>query len=149
MPTTDTYPERDAFDRLCAEHALHAEWTSAEGFHLEDGWEHHAFRFRFGIGDETLAENVPYRQGLGIDHDPTASDLLAAVLTDAGTVREYRGQDDDAWLDYADECGFPRDAAGMRRARDAFRTCRAWDDLLRERLGDETTDALIDAAQSL
>jgi hypothetical protein len=147
MSTTQT------LEQLTAQHGLWARWTSAEGFHADpDGWEHHRFRFEWGIGDETIGSNIPFRQGTGHDEDPSEQTLLWAVLSDAGTAAPYRETPfDDAWVESADDLGFfssetPVNPETIRAQREAFRSCRAWDELLRERLGDDVTDELIEAA---
>jgi hypothetical protein len=140
------------FDDLCARYELTAEWTSAEGFHVDaDGWEHQLFRFRWSIAGEDIGSNIPYRQGVGIDDEPSGERLLAAILNDAGCAMPYYGTPfDDAWLEWADDLGYPMEnGARAKEAREAYRACAAWRDLLIERLGEDAARELIDAAQEL
>lgn len=146
--------ERREFEDLCRELGVWAKWDSSHGFHRSpEGWEHQLFRVSWGVGVETLGTNIPYRRGMAFEDDPSGSEILGSILMDAGTAAPYRGVPlEDAWLQSADELGYFGEGADIERiksAREAFRTCRAWDDLLRERVGEEEANMLIDAAQQL
>lgn len=139
--------ETTRLEALMAEHKLSAEWTSAEGFHLDDqGWEHQLFRFRLELAGEELGSNIAFRQGMAHEDDPSAVTLAGAILSDAACAAPH-----EDWLDFAEELGYLDEggAASARKARDAYRACRAWHELLAERLAPEVLEELYNAAGEL
>lgn len=91
-------------------------------------WEHHAYVVRLSRGDRSM--EVPWRAGIGITDDPTAADVLEALLSDAASIENARG-DFEEW---APELGFDPDS---RRAEAIFQRATKQTDELRELLGDD------------
>lgn len=99
----------------------------------EQGWEHHRYEVELRRGEVSIG--VPWLAGLGITEDPTASDVLKALLLDASGVENARG----SFEEWAGEYGYDPDS---RRAEELFRAVTRQTDLLRVLLGDDFDSAV-------
>lgn len=98
----------------CARNGVTFDW-SANGYQRDsDGWEYHAFTVTLRAGDRDL--QTSWRQGLGIEHDPTADTVLPSLAMDA----QYGALD---WDDYAREWGHDADHAPLSAYR-TWEACR-------------------------
>ena len=91
-------------------------------------WEHHAYVVRLSRADRSM--EVPWRAGIGITDDPTAADVLEALLSDAAAIENARGSFEEWALDF----GFDPDS---RRAERIFQKATEQTEQLRKLLGDD------------
>lgn len=100
---------------------------SADGFHADaDGWEHRRYTLTLtGPGGPASWSpqqlDIPWRQGLGVDEDPTPESTLWAIAQD---VR----YGEMTWEEFADEFGYDALEAPLSQ----YRTWEACDALRAE-----------------
>ena len=102
-------------------HGVTFDW-SANGYQTEDGWEHRAYTITLtGQGSPVnwspAQVELPWRQGLAVDDEPTPDRVLWAVASDV----QY-GEFD--WSDFAREFGYDEDEAPLSQYR-TWEACRA------------------------
>lgn len=97
------------------------DWT-ADGYQTDQtGWEHHAYTItlRRPLPDHPALHtglDIPWRQGLGIDEEPTLDSVLWAVAADV----QYGALD---WDDFAREFGYDELDAKLSEYR-SWEACR-------------------------
>ncbi|MGZ6788347.1 MAG: hypothetical protein ACXVGN_00020 [Mycobacteriaceae bacterium] len=94
---------------------------SANGYQIENGWEHHAYTItlRKPLPDHPELHtglDLPWRQGLGVDDEPTPESVLWAVASDV----QYGALD---WDDFAREFGYDELDAKLSEYR-SWEACR-------------------------
>lgn len=92
----------------------------------DDGWEHNAYTLELlSKGDQSMT--IPWRQGMGITHEPELSDVLEALLSDAAGYDN--AQDFEDW---ASEYGYDTDS---RKAEKVYKSVGEQTEQLRDLLG--------------
>lgn len=89
-------------------HGVTFDW-SANGYHADpDGWEHQRFTLKL-TSPQGATVAIPWRQGLGIESDPSADDLWA-VASDVrcGLM---------SWAAFAGEYGYDENEAPLSEYR--------------------------------
>jgi hypothetical protein len=150
--------ETQTLENLMAEFGLTARVQRSNGLQTDsEGWEHYAYQFELTLRGEPLVSRGSYRAGSAHKYPPSAVQLVSAVLSDIGTVRDF-----DHWAEWAQEFGMlaegdiwagkrgpVHDAAYFRKLETDFREIKARESLLAERLEASQLEALIEAAQQL
>lgn len=112
---TDNLTGQEWLDR----YGVAFDWR-ADGFHRDDhsGWEHQLFTLTLDTGGAADGDpvEIQWRQGLGVETDPTPDDTLWAI---AGDVRY--GQ--MGWPEFADEFGYDELDAPLSQYR-TWEACR-------------------------
>lgn len=109
-----------------------ADWTT-HGFHAdEDGWEHQ--RWTFILAHEGRTLTVPFRTGTGWDREPSITDILDAIASDA-----HAGAD----LDFEEFCSNFGYDADSRKAYATWEACVKMRDDLTAFLGSDLLDELL------
>jgi hypothetical protein len=93
----------------------------------DNHWQHNAYKVRLTYQGRTMT--VPWRQGLGIEREPNAEDVMEALLSDAAGFDNAR-----SFEDWAEEYGYDTDS---RKAEKLYRAVKAQTDKLARLLGDD------------
>lgn len=113
----ETLTGQDWLDR----HGISFAW-SATGYHVShEGWEHQ--RFTLTLTKGSVVTHVPWRQGMGIESEPSPENTLPAVRSDV----EYGAM---TWPEFADEFGHDEHDAPLSEYR-TWEACRDMRDQLR------------------
>jgi hypothetical protein len=102
----------------------------------DDGWTHYAFRLRLKYDGRTMT--VPWRQGIGIQTNPTAEDVMESLLSDAAGFDNAR-----SFEDWAAEYGYDTDS---RKAEKIYRSVETQTIKLARFLGNEYQSAVFPEA---
>ncbi len=94
----------------------------------EDGWEHYPYRVKLSYQGRSMT--TPFKTGTGWTEEPTASDVLGSLLSDASGIDNARG-DFEMW---AAEYGYNTDS---RKAEKIFRQCKSQTEKLAKLLGED------------
>lgn len=141
-----------------------------------DGWQHRKYWFALSIAGEYLGR-YPYSAGMGLEAPPSAADMFGAILSDCASVEPYANDDAEeernvwpqsraawppAWDEWANDLGLlqcgdtrggfptePYSPPNLRKIADDFREIMSRRALLRDRLGAERYDALLEIAAEL
>lgn len=110
-----------------------------EGPHLRDDhsgreWMHREYRVRLTHDGRTM--EVPWRQGMGINTDPEAHDVIGALLMDAQGIESSTG-----FTDWAESYGLNPDSI---TDRDTYTQAREQTDALSDLLTRRVMVALMD-----
>jgi hypothetical protein len=151
--------------------------TDGPTIETTDGWQHRKYWFALSIAGEHLGR-YPYSAGMGLDTPPSAADMFGAILSDCASVEPYANDDAEEernvwpqsraawpprWDEWADDLGLLSDppvyAGGnaapaqnrrnLRKIADDFREIMSRRALLRDRLGTDRYDALLEIAAEL
>lgn len=93
---------------------------SANGYRSENGWEHHDYTLTLrsaGFPGLHSGVDIPWKQGLGVDDEPTAERVLWAVAQDV----RYGDMD---WPEFAGEFGYDEHDARLSEYR-SWEACAA------------------------
>lgn len=169
-------PTMNATDQLAAEMTRHGISIEIDGPEYRekgsgDAWQspHYAYSFMLDVKGERLISNGFY--GTGTGHAPgsaTPADVFGSILSDCSSVEPYANTDEEEernvypqtrsewppnWDEWADDLGFFADGhpgrGQLRRIAGDFRDIMSRRALLRDRLGVETYDALLEIAAEL
>lgn len=81
-------------------------YTQAQG---GERWDHYRYELRLSFGGRTM--DVPWRQGIGVTHDPDIASVMAALLMDAQGVESASG-----FPDWAESVGLNPDSIRDRES---------------------------------
>ena len=105
--------------------------VEAEGYGRdEDGWEHNAYKVTLHYQGRQMTTR--FRTGLGWDREPSASDVLESLLSDAAGIENLR--DGDSFEEWAAEYGYDPDS---REAEKIYRAVESQTKKLERLLGDD------------
>lgn len=98
-----------------------------------DGWAHNRFSVRLNRGGNASVLNVPsWKQGVGVEEDPAALDVLYNLITTAALLAES-----PTFIEWCDALGYGTDSI---RANNLYKACNREAASLRRFLGDKFDD---------
>lgn len=109
-------------------HGVEFDWSAEGYFADETGWEFHKYTVTLTVGDVT--ESFTWRQGLGVESEPTVGDVLDALVMDA----EAGSLDFD---EFCDTYGYDHDS---RKAYATWEQCGVIGQQLENLFGEIPTD---------
>lgn len=113
---------------FCNRYNVRAESTMVDDNPSMDGMPPGSYHYRVTLKCRRRQMTVPFSMGPALDHEPTASEVLSCLVSDATSIDNCRG-----FEEWAADFGMDTDS---RKAERTFKACESQSAKLKAFLGD-------------